>query len=133
MVKLEELLSALQSKNNEKNKNTLLWVLAIIGAVAAVAGIVFWVATIHCDALQATAVRECPRTDRGEGVTDVQGRQAAAVLKSAAPYTCHAVLILFIYDRGGDIYITRVFINNIGKTNNFIFCLNTIMLWRFKI
>ena len=41
MDKLEELLSLLKKKEDEKQKNTVLWVLAIIGAVAAVAGIAF--------------------------------------------------------------------------------------------
>lgn len=41
MNKLEELLSTLKKKEDEKQKNTVLWVLAIIGAVAAVAGIAF--------------------------------------------------------------------------------------------
>ena len=40
-IKIEELLSALNRKEVEKEKNTVLWVLAIIGAVAAVAGIAF--------------------------------------------------------------------------------------------
>ena len=40
-IKIEELLSALNRKEEEKEKNTVLWVLAIIGAVAAVAGIAF--------------------------------------------------------------------------------------------
>ena len=40
-IKIEELLSALNRKEEEKEKNTVLWVLAIIGAVAAVAGISF--------------------------------------------------------------------------------------------
>jgi flagellar basal body-associated protein FliL len=39
--KIEELLTALKKKEDEKQKNTVLWVLAIIGAVAAVAGIAF--------------------------------------------------------------------------------------------
>ena len=38
--KIEDLLAALKKKEDEKEKNTVLWVLAIIGAVAAVAGIV---------------------------------------------------------------------------------------------
>ena len=38
-TKLEELLATLKKKEEEKDKNTVLWVLAIIGAVAAVAGI----------------------------------------------------------------------------------------------
>lgn len=41
MNKVEELLSALKKKEEEKQKNTVLWVLALIGAVAAVAGIAF--------------------------------------------------------------------------------------------
>ena len=40
-IKIEELLSALKKKDEEKQKNTVLWALAIIGAVAAVAGIAF--------------------------------------------------------------------------------------------
>ena len=40
-IKIEELLAALNKKEEEKEKNTVLWVLAIIGAVAAVAGIAF--------------------------------------------------------------------------------------------
>ena len=39
--KIEDLLAALKKKEDEKEKNTVLWVLAIIGAVAAVAGIAF--------------------------------------------------------------------------------------------
>ena len=38
-TKLEELLATLKKKEEEKDKNTVLWVLTIIGAVAAVAGI----------------------------------------------------------------------------------------------
>ena len=38
-IKIEELLAALNKKEEEKEKNTVLWVLAIIGAVAEVAGI----------------------------------------------------------------------------------------------
>jgi hypothetical protein len=43
MAKIEELLNALKKKEEEeeKQKNIVLWVLAIIGAVAAVAGIAF--------------------------------------------------------------------------------------------
>ena len=41
MVKVEELLEALKKRDEDKNKNTVLWVLAIIGAVAAVAGIAY--------------------------------------------------------------------------------------------
>lgn len=40
-IKIEELLAALRKKEEEKQKNTVLWVLAVIGAVAAVAGIAF--------------------------------------------------------------------------------------------
>ena len=40
-IKIEELLSPLKKKDEEKQKNTVLWALAIIGAVAAVAGIAF--------------------------------------------------------------------------------------------
>lgn len=40
-IKVEELLAALRKKEEEKEKNTVLWVLAVIGAVAAVAGIAF--------------------------------------------------------------------------------------------
>ncbi len=40
-IKIEELLAALNKKEEQKEKNTVLWVLAIIGAVAAVAGIAF--------------------------------------------------------------------------------------------
>lgn len=40
-IKIEELLSALKKKDEEKQKNTVLWAFAIIGAVAAVAGIAF--------------------------------------------------------------------------------------------
>ena len=39
--KIEDLLAALKKKEDEKEKNTVLWVLAIIGAVAAGAGIAF--------------------------------------------------------------------------------------------
>ena len=39
--KIEDLLADLKKKEDEKEKNTVLWVLAIIGAVAAVAGIAF--------------------------------------------------------------------------------------------
>lgn len=39
MVKVDELIAALKKKEDEKAQNTVLWVLAIIGAVAAVAGI----------------------------------------------------------------------------------------------
>lgn len=39
--RIEELLAVLKKKEDDKQKNTVLWVLAIIGAVAAVAGIAF--------------------------------------------------------------------------------------------
>ena len=39
--KIEELIAALKKKEDEEQKNTVLWVLAIIGAVAAVVGIAF--------------------------------------------------------------------------------------------
>ena len=41
MDKLEELLSLLKKKEDEKQKNTVLWVLAIIGAVAGIAFAVY--------------------------------------------------------------------------------------------
>ena len=41
MNKLEELVAALKKKEDEKQKNTVLWVLAVIGAVVAVTGIAF--------------------------------------------------------------------------------------------
>ena len=40
-TKIEELLAVLKKKEDDKQKNIVLWVLAIIGAVAAVAGIAF--------------------------------------------------------------------------------------------
>ena len=40
-IKIDELLAALKKKEEEQDKNTVLWVLATIGAVAAVAGIAF--------------------------------------------------------------------------------------------
>lgn len=40
-IKIDELLAALKKKEEEQDKNTVLWVLAIIGAVAVVAGIAF--------------------------------------------------------------------------------------------
>ena len=39
MDKLEELLSLLKKKEEDKQKNTVLWVLAIVGAVA---GLLVW-------------------------------------------------------------------------------------------
>lgn len=41
MTRIEDLLAALQKRDEEKNKNTVLWILAIIGAVTAVAGIAY--------------------------------------------------------------------------------------------
>lgn len=41
MNKLEELMEALQKREEDRRKNNLLWVLAIIGAVAAVAAIAY--------------------------------------------------------------------------------------------
>lgn len=41
MIKVDELIAALRKKEEEKAQNTVLWVLAIIGAIAAVAGIAF--------------------------------------------------------------------------------------------
>ena len=41
MNKFDELLAALQKREDEKRKNTLLWILAVIGAVAAVAAIAY--------------------------------------------------------------------------------------------
>ena len=37
--KLDELLAALRSREEEKHKNVLLWILAVIGAAAAIIGI----------------------------------------------------------------------------------------------
>ena len=39
MNRIEDLIAALQKREEEKNKNTVLWILAIVGAVAVVAGI----------------------------------------------------------------------------------------------
>ena len=41
MDKIEELLSTLKKKEDEKQKNTVLWVLAIIGAIAGIAFAVY--------------------------------------------------------------------------------------------
>ena len=41
MNKIDELLAALQKREDEKHKNTLLWILAVIGAVSAVAAIAY--------------------------------------------------------------------------------------------
>ena len=43
MNKIEDLIAAIQKKEEEKPKNALLWILAVIGAVAAVAGIAYGV------------------------------------------------------------------------------------------
>lgn len=40
-VKMEEILAALKKKEDDEQKNMVLWVLAIIGAVAAVVGIAY--------------------------------------------------------------------------------------------
>ena len=41
MNRIEDLIAALQKREEEKNKNTVLWILAIVGAVAVVAGIAY--------------------------------------------------------------------------------------------
>ena len=41
MNRIEDLVAALQKREEEKNKNTVLWILAIVGAVSVVAGIVY--------------------------------------------------------------------------------------------
>ena len=41
MMKIEDLLTVLQKREDEKHKNCVLWALAIIGAIAAVAGIAY--------------------------------------------------------------------------------------------
>ena len=41
MNKFDELLAALQKKEEEKPKNTVLWILAVIGAVTAIAAIAY--------------------------------------------------------------------------------------------
>ena len=41
MNKLQDLLTSLNKKEDEKQKHAVLWALAIIGAVAAVAGIAY--------------------------------------------------------------------------------------------
>ncbi len=43
MNKIDDLVTALKKKEEEKTRNTVLWILAIIGAVAAVAGIAYGV------------------------------------------------------------------------------------------
>lgn len=41
MNKIDELVAALKKKEGEETRNKLLWILAIVGAVAAIAGIAF--------------------------------------------------------------------------------------------
>ena len=41
MIKVEDLVSAIKSGDDQRQKNTLLWVLAVLGAVAAIAGIAY--------------------------------------------------------------------------------------------
>ena len=41
MTKWDDFLAAMQKREDEKHKNAVLWILAIIGAVAAVAGIAY--------------------------------------------------------------------------------------------
>lgn len=41
MNRIEDLLALIQKKEEEKHKNAILWVLAVIGAVTAVAGIAY--------------------------------------------------------------------------------------------
>ena len=41
MNRIEDLVAALQKTEEEKNKNTVLWILAIVGAVSVVAGIAY--------------------------------------------------------------------------------------------
>ena len=41
MTKVDELIAALTKREEERTKNTVLWALASIGAVAAVAGIAY--------------------------------------------------------------------------------------------
>ncbi len=41
MNRVEEILAAIQKRDDDRHKNTLLWVLAIIGAVTAIAGIAY--------------------------------------------------------------------------------------------
>ena len=64
MNKLEDMIAAsklnelLHKKDDEKAKNTLLWVLAIVGAVAAIAGI----ATQYISSLHQTIWKTSKRT-----------------------------------------------------------------------
>ena len=41
MMRIEDLIAALQKRDDEKHKNAILWALAILGAIAAVAGIAY--------------------------------------------------------------------------------------------
>ena len=41
MNRIEDLIAALQKREEDKNKNTVLWILAIVVAVAVVAGIAY--------------------------------------------------------------------------------------------
>ena len=41
MDRFDEFLAALQKRDDDKHKNAVMWVLAVIGAVAAVAGIAY--------------------------------------------------------------------------------------------
>lgn len=41
MARLDELMAALQKREDEKHKNCVLWILAIVGAIVAVAGIAY--------------------------------------------------------------------------------------------
>lgn len=41
MTKFDELIAAIQKSENEKRKNAILWALAVIGAVVAIAGIAY--------------------------------------------------------------------------------------------
>ena len=43
MNRIEDLLALMQKKEEEKHKNAILWVLAVIGAVTAVACIEYYV------------------------------------------------------------------------------------------
>ena len=45
MNRIEDLVAALQKREEEKNKNTVLWILAIVGAVSVVAGIAY---AVYC-------------------------------------------------------------------------------------
>lgn len=41
MNRIEDIVTAIQKRDEERHKNTVLWVLAIIGAVTAIAGIAY--------------------------------------------------------------------------------------------